>query len=441
MAVVDTAWDGSASRFTDEQYEAACALDRKNCGSEWEDKPPKERCSLPYKEPNGDINKKGVAQAAGRIGSVTEACDHAVSAAKQKLRSAYTECDMDAPDSIKSARDLAMKGKRTERKEFRVDVPFTKNATLTASKGDLVISGYASTWGLDRDGECIHPEAFDGSLTAYLENNPIMLWQHDPDKPFGQVTSAKTDDTGLFIEAVIPKPAENEPPWLHLAYNKMQQGIVRTFSIGGYMTLMWDTDLEAPVIVKVELCEISVVSIPANETSIFTVAVKAIKGLDVKAPHLTGAMIEQVEQIVGIQPITDPELTRMSLDERDDRWRELAALYKLAGLDAPTRDEWHEATIVEGVPERLKAVVDVMSKAKGATPPVAMDLKAGRVLNKTNETALREVVQQLSDAASGIKGILDQLPEARGQEDDGPSHASIIEQAAIAPAQQTVPVG
>lgn len=431
MAVVDTAWDGSASRYTDQQWEAACALDRHNCGSEWEGKPPKERCSEPYKEPNGDINKKGLAAAAGRLSSVTDACPHAIEAAKAKLRAGYTEAGMDAPDSVKAA--VPWEGKRTERREFRVDVPFTKQ--ISASKGDLVVSGYASTWGLDRDGECIHPEAFDGSLEAYLKNNPIMLWQHDQDCPFGSVTKATTDDTGLFIEAVVPKPADNEPDWLHLAYNKMAQGIVRTFSIGGYMTLMWDTDLEAPVIVKIELCEISVVSIPANETSIFTVAVKAIKGQDVVKGHLTPEVIEQMEQVTGIAELAHPELVAMKATEREDRYKLLAAVYKGAGAEPPAFDEFERAKAITSPLARLEAVTTAMSRAKGAH----VKLKAGRVLSKSNEATIRAAMDQVAQAQETLKSILDQLPDAPADAGET-DHSTIIEQAALPPAM-TVPVG
>lgn len=341
--------------------------------------------------------------------------------------------DPPATPATPPAAPVTIDGKRTERKEFRVDVPFTKQ--LSASKGDLVISGYASTWGIDRDGECIHPEAFDGSLEAYLTNNPIMLWQHDQDCPFGSVTKAETDDTGLYIEAVIPKPADNEPDWLHLAYNKMAQGIVRTFSIGGYMTLMWDSELESPVIVKVELCEISVVSIPANETSIFTVAVKAIKGLDVVKAHLTASVVEQMEQVTGIAELSDPELVGMKKPDLEERWRLLAAVYKAAGAEAPAFDEFEKAKTVQAPLARLEAVTAVMSKAKGAQ----VVMKAGRVLSKQNEKTIRDALEQVAGVTTTLKSILDQLPDAPDG-GGGESHSTIIEQAALPPATATVPV-
>lgn len=100
MGVTDKAWDGSAGRFSDSEYQSSCVLDRKKCGGDWADKPPKQRCSLPIKEPNGDLNRNGVHAAASRIGSVTDACPEAINAAKAALRAAYKTLGEDAPSSI-----------------------------------------------------------------------------------------------------------------------------------------------------------------------------------------------------------------------------------------------------------------------------------------------------------------------------------------------------
>lgn len=97
-SVSDKDWAGSASRFTDEQYERAAAA----CDSG--DGTVKDRCHLPHHEPDGTINRKGVRAAAGRIGST----DFAETATKDKaaahLRSHYSkDLNEDPPDSIKTS--------------------------------------------------------------------------------------------------------------------------------------------------------------------------------------------------------------------------------------------------------------------------------------------------------------------------------------------------
>jgi HK97 family phage prohead protease len=61
MAVSRKPWDGSAGRFTDEQYQASCLIDRGGDGS------PKVRCSLPVLEPDGSLNVNALAAAAGAL--------------------------------------------------------------------------------------------------------------------------------------------------------------------------------------------------------------------------------------------------------------------------------------------------------------------------------------------------------------------------------------
>jgi HK97 family phage prohead protease len=104
MAISEGTWDGSASRFTDAQYEKSCVLDRSKCGGDAAKGSVKERCSLPIREPNGDLSRAGVHAAASRINQVKDACPAAISAAKSQLRTAYKTLGEDAPDSIRSRR-------------------------------------------------------------------------------------------------------------------------------------------------------------------------------------------------------------------------------------------------------------------------------------------------------------------------------------------------
>lgn len=61
FAVTDKSWDGSASRFSDEQWRRATAA------CEPGDAPSKTACFLPHHEPDGTINRNGVHAAAARF--------------------------------------------------------------------------------------------------------------------------------------------------------------------------------------------------------------------------------------------------------------------------------------------------------------------------------------------------------------------------------------
>jgi len=98
-AVVSGAWDGSPSRFTDEQYQRSCLIDRGG------DAPVKQRCSLPIREPNGDINRNALGAAAavlaGGRGGVANVSPELRRRAARALIRAYGEADMEPPDSLR----------------------------------------------------------------------------------------------------------------------------------------------------------------------------------------------------------------------------------------------------------------------------------------------------------------------------------------------------
>jgi len=89
-------WDGSASRFTPEQWKASCCL---HIHPEVE---PKSNHKLPIKEPGGALSRAGTHAAAGRINQV-EAPPEAKSAAKSRLRGAYSTLGEEPPDVLKAS--------------------------------------------------------------------------------------------------------------------------------------------------------------------------------------------------------------------------------------------------------------------------------------------------------------------------------------------------
>jgi len=302
-----------------------------------------------------------------------------------------------------------------QRKRFVVDVPFDAKATAS---GDLALTGYASTFVQDRDEERVLPGAFDEDLPAYLAKNPILLWQHNQDWPIGNVTTGEVDDKGLRVHAVVPKPIPGEEPWKVSAYQSIKRGIVRTFSIGGYMhremrvkdspldTGMMDAEV---VITKVELFEVSVVWIPANPESLFDAAVKSLHGAG-HGPVLTRRSVRQMTELVGIRKLADPELKAMTDGERDQRYDDLGRVYRRAGCLPPDRDAWQRV-----LQERERGATGLRLLGLAMEPLVAAHgfVKTGRVLSKTNEDKLRSAMRQISD-------VLEQLPDA-GTEKNGAS--------------------
>lgn len=93
FAIAEGEWDGSASRFTPEQWYRSTLVHRSD------DPQVKEDHSLPILEPNGDMSRAGVHAAAARVDQV-DADAEAIAAAKRALITAYNKLGEDPPDAL-----------------------------------------------------------------------------------------------------------------------------------------------------------------------------------------------------------------------------------------------------------------------------------------------------------------------------------------------------
>lgn len=129
------------------------------------------------------------------------------------------------------------------------------------------IEWYASTKDKDRGHDIVDPQAFKNALDLYM-TNPIVLLQHNMEKPIGVVTEAKIDDNGLYVKARITQDVD----WVISA---IKNGVLRAFSIGYKIKDNEFLEEEtsdgrdyANIIKDLELFEISVVSVPMNAYSL-----------------------------------------------------------------------------------------------------------------------------------------------------------------------------
>ncbi len=129
----------------------------------------------------------------------------------------------------------------------------------------IEIEGYASTKDKDRGKDVVEPTAFKSAIAGYMEN-PIVLLQHNQDKPIGVVKEATIDDKGLYIKANITEDTDG-------VFSKLKNGVMRAFSIGYRIKdyeIVEEKDSQGftvdyhQTIKDLELYEISLVSIPMN---------------------------------------------------------------------------------------------------------------------------------------------------------------------------------
>jgi HK97 family phage prohead protease len=136
---------------------------------------------------------------------------------------------------------------------------------------DVRIEGYANTFNLDRGDEQVIPGAFAEHLEEYL-SNAVLQADHDRGTYFnsGQVTSAYEDNTGLKISALLSNSPSERMKDLRF---KVVEGSVKTLSIGGRFHGKVVNSGEKTIVFlhKIELREISVVTVPMNKESMFEV--------------------------------------------------------------------------------------------------------------------------------------------------------------------------
>lgn len=98
MAIVDKAWDGSASRYANTPAFCRACIVNTNTGDPktWT----QDNCKLPVEEPNGDVNRNAVHNAAARL-SQTQIPPAQKKAAARKLAGYYRQMKEDLPDIVK----------------------------------------------------------------------------------------------------------------------------------------------------------------------------------------------------------------------------------------------------------------------------------------------------------------------------------------------------
>ena len=145
---------------------------------------------------------------------------------------------------------------------------------LDEDDGGVHICGMASTADFDRAGDTIDAHAWTKGGLQNFEKNPIILFNHNYDKPIGRATGLKVTDNGLELKAKISKSAPD-----HVA-QLVKEGILGAFSVGFRVK---DADyLEETDGLKIkdaELFEVSVVSVPCNQAATFSLA-KSFDSMD-----------------------------------------------------------------------------------------------------------------------------------------------------------------
>lgn len=148
-----------------------------------------------------------------------------------------------------------------------LDTVFSKELSVEddGETKSILIEGYASTNDIDRAGDVVSTSVWEKGLENYLKN-PIILAYHDYHQPIGRMTEHRADKKGLWIKARISSAAED-------VYNLVKDGVMTAFSIGfRILDAEYNQAAEVFLIKEIELHEISVVPVPCNQNTLFSLS-------------------------------------------------------------------------------------------------------------------------------------------------------------------------
>ena len=298
--------------------------------------------------------------------------------------------------------------------------------------GSVNIRGLASTNSLDRTGDVINHDAWTKSEgLAGFQQNPIILFNHNYNKPIGRATSIEVSKEGLELGAKISKSAGE-------IKDLIKDGVLGAFSVGFRVKdAEYKEETDGFEIKDAELFEVSVVSVPANQTAMFSLA-KSFDSTDeyqefknlfinnkeanqsdkIETPQATGKTVSQEKPMS-----TDNEAPSASVDLKayaEEVATKTAAKFAMAQAEKDAKEQAQvkaaaaETAAVEAEQEKVKAIVEVgMEGAERLTK----DLEE-RVSEKHED--LEKVVEELRVDLTEKKAEIEAIRESKrifGRED------------------------
>jgi HK97 family phage prohead protease/HK97 family phage major capsid protein len=260
------------------------------------------------------------------------------------------------------------------------------------SKSDvLTIKGYANTVSKDRTGDVIVKEAWEkGGMDDYLKN-PIILAFHDYSRPVGTTVDYNVTDKGLEIVAEISKAAGE-------VYNLIKDGVLKTFSVGfSIKDADYDKEADTFFIKNLDLYEISVVSVPANQDSTFSLA-KSFENVDEYNSFKKSYEVEKVKEDLQKEekePSQDNILKEINMDKKE--LQDMMAKSATAALDS------YKAEVAE-------------KAEKSAAAATLKSIEMGKTQAEKTAEALEAKIKEDGDSYSkAINEMSDELKSAKDE--------------------------
>lgn len=204
----------------------------------------------------------------------------------------------------------------------------------------IFISGYASVNTPDRVGDVVPSSVWEKGMENYKKNS-IILFQHDHDDPIGRMVEHKVDTKGLWIKARISAAAE--------VYALIKDEVLTAFSVSfRVLDAEYNAVTELFVIKELELIEISVVSVPCNQDTLFSLS-KSFSN-DEEYKLFKTQFATESDTAKGLESLTDAKSTTS----------------KEIGMDPKELQAMLEAAAAKAAEATTKNILDAQAAEKAA---------------------------------------------------------------------------
>lgn len=206
---------------------------------------------------------------------------------------------------------------------------------------------------LNDHGAIIKTQGID--IENFLKN-PVALWNHDRQNVIGKWQNLRIIDNAMIADIDL----DIESPFSQELYNKVKNGFIRACSIA--MNVKQTNDIAGVIyITECELCEVSLVALPANNN-----AVKLSKPLKtqnniVKSDNTTYLELQQLKQ-------ENENLTKKLAKENEHKIFQLVeGAFAQRKITAPQRGIYYELArkdfdLCEKMLKELKGYNSIMSQ-------------------------------------------------------------------------------
>lgn len=282
-----------------------------------------------------------------------------------------------------------------------IDTAFQKSLpTGDEEIAQIMIEGYASTNDIDRAGDVVSAEVWQRGLENYLKN-PIILAYHDYEKPIGRMVEHRFDQKGLWIKARISAAAED-------VFNLIKDGVMTAFSIGFRIKdAEYRPDTEVFYIKEIELHEISVVPVPCNQNTLFSLS----KAFETAEDYSSYKMLFAAQDAQPKETETSKSGTSTTKKEWNMTPEEIQAQIAKAAQEAAEKalaaDRAARAQAEQEAKAKADAEAALEAKIKSAVQVTVGDSGAEKLLAEVE----KRVAEQTAEARKGLEDVMAAIKE------------------------------